>query len=228
MAESDYRRLGAACHCGQPVRAWVGNGRPPKFCSAHCGMLAGSVGAYCVYVAGFCNRCGRAGGKRGSWALCQACLADAAKAKARAAATEAAKAVHRAAARQTTCRGCGSVFCPLYGHSLAGFCDPCSKDNERAIKRAGKAKRRAAQRGVHAESLDPLKVFARDGWRCQLCKRKTPVNKRGTYDDDAPELDHIVPLSKGGPHTYANTQCACRRCNQLKSDRPLGQMLFAF
>jgi 5-methylcytosine-specific restriction endonuclease McrA len=29
----------------------------------------------------------------------------------------------------------------------------------------------------------------------------------------APTLDHIVPLSKGGSHTYDNLQCACFRCN---------------
>jgi 5-methylcytosine-specific restriction endonuclease McrA len=25
-------------------------------------------------------------------------------------------------------------------------------------------------------------------------------------------------LSKGGAHTYANTQCLCRKCNSDKSD----------
>lgn len=36
---------------------------------------------------------------------------------------------------------------------------------------------------------------------------------------DKAVLDHIVPISKGGPHTYSNTQCLCRDCNLKKSDK---------
>lgn len=84
---------------------------------------------------------------------------------------------------------------------------------------------RAKKAGVTHDRIDPLAVFARDGWRCQLCSRKTPKAKRGTCADNAPELDHIVPLSKGGPHSLTNVQCACRACNNAKGSRPLGQLL---
>lgn len=66
---------------------------------------------------------------------------------------------------------------------------------------------------------DPLMVFERDGWVCKMCGCATPRASRGTYEPTAPELDHMVPLSKGGHHTWANVQCACRKCNQMKSDR---------
>jgi 5-methylcytosine-specific restriction endonuclease McrA len=79
--------------------------------------------------------------------------------------------------------------------------------------------------GVHYEQVDPFKVFDRDKWQCQLCGVKTPKVKRGTNDSNAPELDHILPIAKGGAHTYLNTQCACRKCNMKKSDKPMGQML---
>ena len=75
------------------------------------------------------------------------------------------------------------------------------------------------------ERVDPYVVFRRDKWRCQLCKGKAPEAKRGTYDDDAPELDHIITLSEGGEHSYRNTQCACRKCNGEKSGRSMGQLL---
>lgn len=78
-------------------------------------------------------------------------------------------------------------------------------------------RRRATKFGVPFEVVDRIKVFARDRWRCQMCARK--VTK-----DDA-ELDHIVPLSKGGPHNYANTQCACKQCNRAKGNKALGQQL---
>jgi 5-methylcytosine-specific restriction endonuclease McrA len=91
--------------------------------------------------------------------------------------------------------------------------------------RIGKAVRRARSKGAQCESVNPFKVFDRDNWVCQLCGIKTPKSKRASIDDDAPELDHIIPLSRGGSHSYINTQCACRRCNQSKGDKPSGQLL---
>ncbi len=33
-------------------------------------------------------------------------------------------------------------------------------------------------------------------------------------------VDHIVPLTKGGPHTLENCAAAHRDCNRTKSDKP--------
>jgi 5-methylcytosine-specific restriction endonuclease McrA len=89
----------------------------------------------------------------------------------------------------------------------------------------GKAARKAKERGAKADRIDPLKVFARDRWRCHLCGKHSPENLRGSYDDRAPELDHVIPLSRGGTHTWDNVRLAHRKCNQVKSDRPLGQLM---
>lgn len=94
----------------------------------------------------------------------------------------------------------------------------------KASKRICKARRRALERGVTAERIDPIKVFERDGWRCHMCQCKTPRDLRGTYHDRAPELDHVIPLAAGGAHTWGNVKCSCRKCNAIKSDKPLGQL----
>lgn len=87
-------------------------------------------------------------------------------------------------------------------------------------KKFGKRWRSIARaRGVEYESVDSSKVFARDGWRCQICGTATPKSRRGTNHSNAPQLDHRIPISKGGPHTYANIQCACRRCNMAKGNK---------
>jgi 5-methylcytosine-specific restriction endonuclease McrA len=52
-------------------------------------------------------------------------------------------------------------------------------------------------------------IFARDGHRCQYCG--------GT----AESIDHVVPRSKGGEHTWENVVAACRPCNVRKGDRLL-------
>ncbi|HEY7704823.1 MAG TPA: HNH endonuclease [Acidimicrobiia bacterium] len=52
-------------------------------------------------------------------------------------------------------------------------------------------------------------VFGRDGHRCQYC------------GGQAESLDHVVPRSRGGLHTWENVVACCRRCNLRKGDRML-------
>lgn len=99
-----------------------------------------------------------------------------------------------------------------------------NSDAGKAARRRAKARRRAVERGIKAERFDPFEIFDRDKWRCHLCGVKTPKRLRGTYEDNAPELDHVVPLAAGGEHTRRNCACSCRRCNIEKADRPLGQL----
>lgn len=54
-------------------------------------------------------------------------------------------------------------------------------------------------------------VFARDNHRCQYC---------GAH---AENLDHIVPRSRGGTHTWENVVASCRPCNARKEDRLLSE-----
>lgn len=137
-----------------------------------------------------------------------------------------AKNVQRNAARcakpARPCLECHAVFTPEYGDKRRKFCsDQCLR---RSTNRTRRSQERARLRKAKREPVNPTKVFERDGWRCQLCMVTTPHRLRGTYNDRAPELDHIVPLSLGGEHSYRNTQCACRRCNGAKGAKPLGQM----
>lgn len=172
----------------------------------------------CAIYAGYCNGCGSAFVSRRKRAYCSPKCAR--------------KAWNSAHYKSTApdariCRCCGNRFVATKAVTRpTDFCGPLCKSNTiRSQKRTGRIKRKAKQRGAMVETVNPLQVFARDGWRCQLCGVKTPKEKRGTYAPDAPELDHIMPLSKGGEHSYLNTQCACRRCNGLKSDTPRGQLL---
>jgi 5-methylcytosine-specific restriction endonuclease McrA len=55
-------------------------------------------------------------------------------------------------------------------------------------------------------------VFARDGGRCQYCSAP------------ATSLDHVVPRSRGGAHTWENVVSACARCNHVKADRGVAEL----
>lgn len=50
-------------------------------------------------------------------------------------------------------------------------------------------------------------VFARDGWRCVYC------------GGGAETIDHVLPRSRGGRHTWENVVAACARCNHRKGAR---------
>lgn len=128
------------------------------------------------------------------------------------------------------CKTCGARFCRIVGQWNRGFCsDACWRSQREAARRverrAQKAARRARERGADAERIDPLAVFKRDRWRCHLCGKHAPAALRGTYADAAPKLDHVIPLSQGGSHSWSNVALAHRQCNAAKSSRVLGQLL---
>jgi 5-methylcytosine-specific restriction endonuclease McrA len=53
-------------------------------------------------------------------------------------------------------------------------------------------------------------VFVRDEFICQYC---------GGSCRKQPTVDHIIPKSRGGLHTWENSVTACSRCNQRKGSR---------
>lgn len=125
------------------------------------------------------------------------------------------------------CIDCGTA---VVGTAALKRCLKCNRRRSKQMFRTsgGKAASRKARkcrlRGVATEVVNPLYVLGRDSWCCQLCGVKTPKSLRGSLNDRAPEVDHIVPIARGGEHSYRNTQCACRKCNLAKADRPKGQM----
>lgn len=121
-----------------------------------------------------------------------------------------------------SCSGCGDG---LSGHNLKQrLCSGCAELRRQSSKRIYRGARKAAVRAATMEAFDPFEVLERDCWHCYMCGCATPKVLRGTYADNAPELDHIIPIASGGEHSRRNTACSCRKCNNAKSDKPLGQL----
>ncbi|MGH3319616.1 MAG: HNH endonuclease [Streptosporangiaceae bacterium] len=55
-------------------------------------------------------------------------------------------------------------------------------------------------------------LMRRDSHRCAYCGRR------------AETVDHVVPRSRGGRHTWENCVASCVRCNMHKADNLLGEL----
>ena len=135
--------------------------------------------------------------------------------------------------RKCTC--CGEYYFAVRKNSL--YCSAKCKRKSKKIRRKqrdpeyGKSKhrfrreksyiQRAKKYGCEYEYGITIKsVFNRDGGVCKICGKPCDLNDRsyGCYGPNYPTVDHIIPLSKGGPHTWDNVQLAHAICNSYKRD----------
>jgi 5-methylcytosine-specific restriction endonuclease McrA len=56
-------------------------------------------------------------------------------------------------------------------------------------------------------------VLRRDNHACQYCGSTRHLT-----------IDHVLPRSKGGPHSWDNVVTACEKCNAAKGDRLLPEL----
>ncbi|SFW72799.1 HNH endonuclease [Amycolatopsis australiensis] len=55
-------------------------------------------------------------------------------------------------------------------------------------------------------------LMHRDRYRCAYCGGR------------AETIDHVVPRSRGGPHSWTNCVACCAKCNHRKADRLLSEI----
>jgi 5-methylcytosine-specific restriction endonuclease McrA len=82
-------------------------------------------------------------------------------------------------------------------------------------KKTGPRKRKAISNGKR------FNIFNRDNFRCTYCGRSS------SEDGVKLEVDHIIPVAKGGKNTEENLTTACYECNRGKNTKllntPLGK-----
>lgn len=95
------------------------------------------------------------------------------------------------------------------------------------IKRAQAAEKRAARELAEAQRVAFLKsmfyqVYTRDSGRCWLCGCRVPHWTTLTDADTLTKgtLDHIIPVSKGGPDSLPNLRLAHQHCNEVRDTLP--------
>lgn len=116
---------------------------------------------------------------------------------------------------------CSQCACPIdHGYTEHRKCKKCMMDGRdkaklKASGRRAKHKRRALAHGVRVgkDSLSDAvwDILVREtGGVCCYCQRQRTL-----------ELEHIRPITKGGPHQMSNLSVACKSCNSSKGNRLL-------
>lgn len=104
-----------------------------------------------------------------------------------------------------------------HGWVVDGRIADWSKIGNRFIQRRRSAANHHAARRARikaspiVERVDRSLIVLRDKSICYICKKLLKTNEV--------TLDHVIPLAKGGHHSYLNLRVACRPCNSRKGHR---------
>ena len=86
------------------------------------------------------------------------------------------------------------------------------RENNRTHSRNYRALKKKQAEGEPITKEVWRRILAEHGGKCAYCKVETPYL----------EMDHVVPLTRGGKHSVDNVVPACRACNTSKNDQLLG------
>lgn len=138
------------------------------------------------------------------------------------------------------CKECGKEYTPrqymqsegLTLFSNVGYCShECKRKSEN--RKRGDIRRNTGVRDSHRHrarkygcdydsSVTLPKLIKLKGLRCGICGGMCDPNDHAWtiyMGPMSPTIDHIVPMSKGGGHTWDNVQVAHAICNSYKCDR---------
>jgi len=119
------------------------------------------------------------------------------------------------------CPVCGSMTTrPIY---CSDACAIKANDKAKENKRRAKIQNAMVDKDITVKGL-----FIRDMGLCKICGKPCDeqdfVIKDGVKicGNDYPSIDHIIPLARGGLHSWDNVQLAHRICNSKKRDHIYG------
>lgn len=113
---------------------------------------------------------------------------------------------------------------PKRGYTTRGECFDCTASLKQqwirnggwVSKRQSNAKRRAQKRITTIGPISFEEIIQRDKQRCYLC---------GDHIETGDiEFDHVIPLSRGGPHIKENIKVTHSWCNQKKRDKYVSEL----
>jgi len=113
---------------------------------------------------------------------------------------------------------CGELRDPRYKQ-----CHKCIK--AASNKRNELKRHRKVSNAMVDKDITLARLFQKDHGFCYICGErcdwndKTEINGTIICGNQYPSIDHVIPLAKGGLHSWKNVKLAHRICNSLKSDK---------
>lgn len=108
------------------------------------------------------------------------------------------------------CVECGVVFFATRVNRV--ICsESCRRDRARAVGRRNFHRRRAAVSYRYTQR-DIDRLLARHRGLCAYCG-----------ENEATEIDHVVPIARGGVDGISNLLPSCQSCNRAKTDKLLSE-----
>ena len=121
------------------------------------------------------------------------------------------------------CKECGIIFNATHGRQK--YCTTeCANKRDNRMKEL-KRKKRLEKNGAINWDITLDKLIKRDCNKCHICGDKCnnndyEIDKSNNFivGKDYPSIDHIIPISKGGTHTWDNVKLAHHYCNSIKNN----------
>ena len=108
---------------------------------------------------------------------------------------------------------------------LEGFCSTECLGDFKSLQNADNKyrysmKSTAAKFNVsYDESITRREVFSRGNGLCYICGHLTHYENSDEYSPLLATVDHLIPWTRGGEHSWENVKLCCLRCNIVKGNR---------
>lgn len=124
------------------------------------------------------------------------------------------------------CEWCGALFrrAKGFGNVQRIYCSEiCFNDMKKEQKKKYRKDERLKKCGRRQWNISLKRLYARDKGICWLCGKPTDMNdfRKDVHGnvicgESYPSIDHVVPVSRGGDHTWDNIRLAHRGCNSKR------------
>jgi len=132
------------------------------------------------------------------------------------------EAERKARIKTKACTECGETFKTIQPNQLT-CSKECSRLRKNRLKRHYKEER-YNETNLIDKDITVKVLYKRDKGICYICggkcdfKDHTQINGHFTAGPNYPSIDHIIPIARGGMHTWDNVKLAHHYCNSMKSD----------
>lgn len=116
------------------------------------------------------------------------------------------------AANKERVRACSRAYYIAHKEEIAARDKAWGRANpEKVCEQTRRKRARKLGASVGEQPVMTSVVAARDGNKCYLCGKRLKRSVR--------TVDHVIPLARGGEHSYKNVRLCCQSCNSSKGAR---------